>query len=52
MDVSKDREAKNEMITRTGQIGVPVTEIDGELAVVYDEQWIKNKLGISEKPQL
>jgi glutaredoxin 3 len=52
LDVSKDRIARDEMINKTEQIGVPVIEIDSELGVGYDEKWIKDKLGISEKPQV
>jgi glutaredoxin 3 len=50
LDVSKDRAARDEMINKTEQIGVPVIEIDNELAVGYDEKWLKNKLEIPEKP--
>ena len=46
VDVSKDNNARNEMVNKTGQLGVPVVDIDGELTVGYDENWIKEKLGI------
>jgi len=46
VDVSKDNNARDEMVNKTGQLGVPVVDIDGELTVGYDENWIKEKLGI------
>jgi hypothetical protein len=50
--VSKDKAAREEMVNKTEQIGVPVIEIDSELGVGYDEKWIKDKLGISEEPKV
>jgi glutaredoxin 3 len=47
-DVSKDKAAREEMVNKTEQIKVPVIEIDSELAVGYDEEWIKNKLGLTK----
>ena len=35
-DVSQDRAAAREMISRTGQRGVPVTVIDGEAIIGFD----------------
>ena len=35
-DVSQDRAAAKEMISRTGQKGVPVTVIDGETIIGFD----------------
>ncbi len=35
-DVSQDREAGEEMIALTGQMGVPVTVIDGEVVIGFD----------------
>ena len=46
VDVSQDRAARDEMVNKTGQLGVPVIDIDGELTVGYDEKWIKEKLGL------
>jgi glutaredoxin 3 len=52
LDVSKDRAARDEMINKTEQIGVPVIEIGNEIGVGYDEKWLRDKLGISEKHQV
>jgi S1-C subfamily serine protease len=35
-DVSRDREAAEEMVALTGQIGVPVTVIDGDAVIGFD----------------
>jgi glutaredoxin len=46
VDVSTDTDARDEMVSKTGQLGVPVIDIDGEISVGYDENWIKEKLAI------
>lgn len=45
-DVSKDQEKAEEMIRKTGQMGVPVIEIDGQVVVGFDKQRIKSLLGM------
>jgi S1-C subfamily serine protease len=35
-DVSRDRDAAEEMVSLTGQMGVPVTVIDGEAVIGFD----------------
>lgn len=46
IDVSSDQDAAQEMIKRSGQMGVPVVDIDGELIVGFDKEKIKRALGI------
>ena len=46
IDVSSDQDAAQEMIKRSGQMGVPVVDIDGELIVGFDKEKIKKVLGI------
>ena len=46
VDVANDKAGRDEMVTKTGQLAVPVIDIDGEFAVGYDENWIKEKLNI------
>lgn len=46
IDVSSDQDAAQEMIKRSGQMGVPVVDIDGELIVGFDKEKIKKTLGI------
>jgi len=44
IDVSRDKKAAKEMIKKTGQMGVPVIEIDGEFVVGFDRDKIKELL--------
>ncbi len=46
IDVSADQKAADEMVEKSGQMGVPVTEIDGEIVVGFDKEKLKKLLGI------
>lgn len=46
MDVSSDQKAADEMVQKSGQMGVPVLDIDGEIIVGFDKEKIKLALGI------
>ncbi|MCX5708374.1 MAG: thioredoxin family protein [Candidatus Omnitrophica bacterium] len=46
-DVSVDREKADEMIKKSGQMGVPVTDIDGQLVIGFDKEQIKSVLGLT-----
>ncbi len=46
VDVSEDREAADEMIKKTGQMGVPVVEIDDEVIVGFDREKISKLLNL------
>jgi len=48
IDVSKDKKSLDEMIEKSGQMGVPVIEIDGEVIMGFDKEKICKKLKISE----
>lgn len=45
-DVSADVEAREEMFKKSGQMGVPVIDIDGEIIVGFDEERLKELIGI------
>ncbi len=45
-DVAADRTAREEMISKAGQMAVPVIEIDGDFAIGYDEGWLTQKRGL------
>lgn len=45
-DVAKDEEAREHMIQRSGQLGVPVIEVDDELVVGFDKAKLSQFLGI------
>ena len=46
IDVTTDNAGREEMINKTGQLSVPVVDIDGEITVGYDEKWLKGKLNL------
>ena len=46
IDVSQDKAASDEMIEKSGQMGVPVIEIDGEIIVGFDKEKISKLLNI------
>jgi glutaredoxin 3 len=45
-DVSVDQQAADEMVKRSGQMGVPVLDINGTVIVGFDKEKIKSALGI------
>lgn len=46
IDVSVNQTAAQEMIHKSGQMGVPVIDIDGQIVVGFDKAKIKQILGI------
>lgn len=46
IDVSKNEESAREMIEKSGQMGVPVIEIDGEIVVGFDKEKIDKLLNV------
>jgi glutaredoxin-like YruB-family protein len=46
VDVSRDASAARDLVRRTGQVGVPVVEIDGRPVVGFDKQQIDRLLGL------
>ena len=47
VDVSIDVEKAREMVARSGQYGVPVVDIDGEIVVGFDRARINALLGLA-----
>lgn len=47
-DVGQDEEAAQDMINKTGQMGVPVIEVDGEMVVGFNEARLRELLGIED----
>lgn len=45
-DVSSDEATRNEMQEKSGQLGVPVLDIDGNIIVGFDQEAIKKALNI------
>lgn len=46
IDVSQNEIAQKEMIEKSGQYGVPVVDIDGEIIIGFDQDKIKKLLKI------
>jgi glutaredoxin 3 len=44
IDVSRNREAAAEMVRKSGQMGVPVVDIDGTIIVGFDKDRIDSLL--------
>lgn len=47
LNVAADRQARDEMVKKTGQLAVPTIVVDGEAIVGFDEPKLKEKLGIA-----
>lgn len=45
-DVATDLEKRKEMIDKSGQMGVPVIDIEGELMVGFEQSRLASALGI------
>lgn len=46
IDVSTNQVAAQEMVKKSGQMGVPVLDINGEIIVGFDKEKIKTALGL------
>lgn len=44
LDVAQDLKAREEMIQKTGQMGVPVVDIDGEIIIGFNKEKISELL--------
>ena len=48
IDVSQDQKLLDEMVEKSGQMGVPVVEIDGQIIIGFDKEKINELLNIKE----
>ncbi|MEK6843747.1 MAG: glutaredoxin domain-containing protein [Candidatus Micrarchaeota archaeon] len=46
VDVGVDQKAAEEMFEKSGQVGVPVVEIDGTVIIGYDKEAMREELGL------
>ena len=46
LNVAEDKAVLEEMIHKSGQMGVPVIDVDGEFVVGFNQAWLKEKLGL------
>jgi glutaredoxin-like YruB-family protein len=49
IDVSRNQQAAEDMVRKSGQQGVPQTDIEGEIIVGFDRNRINNILGIQQQ---
>ena len=47
-DVASDKAVRDEMVSKTAQLGVPVVDIDGDILVGFDEKWLRQKLNLPQ----
>jgi glutaredoxin 3 len=47
LNVAEDQQAAKEMVSRSGQMGVPVIDIEGQLIIGFDKGAIKKALNLS-----
>ncbi len=45
-NVATDLAKRKEMIDKTGQMGVPVIDVNGEIVIGFNEEKLKSTLGI------
>ncbi|MBI5225308.1 glutaredoxin family protein [Candidatus Micrarchaeota archaeon] len=46
VDVGVDQKAAEEMFEKSGQVGVPVVEIEGTIIIGYDKDAMREELGL------
>ena len=47
INVAVDHQKAQEMVEKSGQMGVPVIDIEGEIIIGFDREKIKNSLGVN-----
>ncbi len=47
IDVSKDEKAAEDMVRKSGQMGVPVIDVHGQIIVGFDKEELAGALGLS-----
>ncbi len=45
-NVAADAQAREEMISKSGQFGVPVTDVSGQLVIGFDQARLTELLGV------
>lgn len=48
INVAVDRQALQEMVNKTGQMGVPVIDVDGKIMVGFNRKVLAELVGIKE----
>lgn len=47
IDVSRDQAKAEEMVQKSGQMGVPVIDVDGKIIVGFDQEELAKLVGIA-----
>ena len=47
-DVAQDEQAREDMIQKSGQLGVPVIDVNGEIVIGFDRAKLAELLGIQK----
>ena len=47
-NVAEDLAAREEMVEKSGQMGVPVSDIDGSIVVGFDKEKVNELIGIKD----
>jgi glutaredoxin 3 len=48
VDVGADQKRAEEMIEKSGQMGVPVIDVNGRIIIGFDEEKLKSALGVKD----
>ena len=48
INVAENQDAAKEMVEKSGQMGVPVTEIDGQIIIGFDKEAIEKALKLAK----
>jgi len=51
IDVSQNEKAANEMILKSGQMGVPVIEIDNQIVIGFNKPVLEELLGLNKNEE-
>lgn len=46
LDVAENAEARDEMVRKSGQVGVPVIEIEGRILLGFNQSQLKKELDL------
>ncbi|MCK5557347.1 MAG: glutathione S-transferase N-terminal domain-containing protein [Candidatus Hydrogenedentes bacterium] len=46
VDVGQDRDAAQEMMEKSGQMSVPVIDVDGQIVIGFDKKALSKELGV------
>lgn len=47
-NVASDQDKRKEMVTKSGQLGVPVIDVDGQVMVGFDEETLAGLVGVGK----